>query len=227
MPRERAMVANVCATHDHPVEANDATALYALKGKPHHVGPFVNVYNEETLATLAKRGAVHVTLPPELSKDALPTMIAAATAHKVGLEIQVYGRIPLALSARCYHARAHGRIKDNCQFICGEDADGMELRTSDDQKFLVINGIQTLSHGCLNLLSDLSTLRAMGCHTYRLSPHSHDMVKVARLFRDVLDGKKEPDAATNALKKLTPSMPFIDGFFHHCAGCTWSHKTAA
>lgn len=226
LPRERDMVTTTCATDDFPVEANDITAVYALKGRPHRIGPYVNVYNEETLTLLAGLGARHITLPPELSKDVLSVLAAKAKALKIGLEVQVYGRISLALSARCYHARAHGRIKDNCQFVCGEDPDGMELSTHDHQKFLVINGVQTLSYGCLNLLPELHQLQAMGIAAYRLSPHTHDMVQVASLFRDALDKKISLKAANRKLKKTIPNLPFINGFFHHKAGYLLS-KTPA
>jgi collagenase-like PrtC family protease len=126
--RERKMIAGMCADGDYPVEANDSAALYHLRGKPHRIGPYINVYNEDTLALLAGYGATHVALPPELPGEALRVMGVAARALDVGLEVQVYGRVPLALSARCYHARAHGRVKDNCQFVCEQDPDGMELK---------------------------------------------------------------------------------------------------
>ena len=41
-------------------------------------GPFVNVYNEGTLAYLARRGAVRVTLPFELPATALRALAGAA-----------------------------------------------------------------------------------------------------------------------------------------------------
>ncbi len=114
------------------------------------------------------------------------TAIRALTgeAAKLGVmtEVQVFGRVGLALSARCYHARAHGRTKDSCQFICNEDADGMTLRTLEDQPFLTVNGIQTMSHDYLNLAAELADLQDMGIGRFRLSPHSCDMVAVANNF---------------------------------------------
>ncbi|MDE2029217.1 MAG: U32 family peptidase [Alphaproteobacteria bacterium] len=221
LPRERKMTEDLCAADEYMVEANDASALYRLRGKPHCVGPFVNAYNEETLAVLAELGAKHFTLPPELPGEAIPAMAVAAKRNKVSLEVQVYGRLPLAISARCYHARAHGKMKDNCQYVCGEDADGMPLKTIDGQDFLVVNGVQTLSHLCLCLMGELGVMRKAGITAFRLSPHSHDMVGVAHLFRDVLDGKAEAAQATRKLEKMRPDMPLANGFFYRKPGHMW------
>ncbi|MBT3237323.1 MAG: U32 family peptidase, partial [Rhodospirillaceae bacterium] len=97
------------------VEANDVSAVALLGGRPHAVGPFVNVYNEGTLAYLARNGARSVCLPVELGMDALGALAKDSPAE---LEVMVFGRLPLAISARCYHARAHGLHKDGCQYVC-------------------------------------------------------------------------------------------------------------
>ncbi len=220
--RERRMIADLCAQPDYAVEANDNAALYHLRGKPHRVGPFMNVYNEDTLAFLAAKGATHCTLPQELPAGALEVMGRAAQELGVRLEVQVYGRIPLALSARCYHARAHGRVKDNCQFVCEDDPDGMALKTLDDQPFLAVNGIQTLSHTCLNLAHELGALSGMGIGAFRLSPHTGDMVEVARTFRSLADGEISPDAASARLGETGLDAPFSNGFYHRREGYRWA-----
>ena len=117
------------------IEANDISMVTHLQGRPFAVGPSINVYNEGTMAYLAEQGATRFCLPQELSADALREMGRAAETLGVMLEIQAYGRVPLALSARCYHARAHGLAKDNCQFVCEKDPDGMELDTMEGQPF--------------------------------------------------------------------------------------------
>jgi len=137
------------------------------------------------------------------------------------LEVQVYGRLSLALSARCYHARAHGRVKDNCQFICEEDPDGMELRTISGQPFLTINGIQTLSYPCLNLMQELDDLQETGINHFRLSPQSHDMIKTAKLFRAVLDKKINAKEGMVHLKEIGLDAPFANGFYHGQEGYKW------
>ena len=69
--QERQLVEDVCAEATAPVEANDGSALLRLRGRPHHVGPFINVYNERTLAVLAGNGACNVCLPPEMPASAI------------------------------------------------------------------------------------------------------------------------------------------------------------
>jgi collagenase-like PrtC family protease len=189
LKRERQMIAGFCALEDFPLEINDSAALWHLKDKPYRVGPLMNVYNEDTMAYLAARGATHFSLPPELPRDSVAILAAKAKELGVTTEVQVFGRLSLALSARCYHARAHGRIKDNCQFVCEQDPDGMPLNTLDNQEFLSVNGIQTLSHSYLSLIGELQDLQDMGVTHFRLSPHTVDMVAVAEIFRAVLDGE--------------------------------------
>lgn len=218
---DRKMVSGMTALKDNLVEANDTSALYYLSGRAHTIGSFMNVYNENTLTFLALNGAEHVCLPPELPEASLATLSRRANQLGISTEIQVYGRVPLALSARCYHARAHGRVKDNCQFVCENDADGMELKTLKGQPFLAINGIATMSHTCLNLAQEIETLTGMGITHYRLSPHNHDMIKVSKLFRELLDNKADPFFVTEKLKEIRPDIPFSNGFFHRARGYEW------
>ena len=223
--RDRNIVKDICGLPEVMpgvmVEANDASALDHLAGKPHAIGPFMNVYNEGTLAFLAGKGATHVCLPPELPGSSMEPMGNEAKKRKVTLEAQVYGRLPLALSARCYHARAHGRIKDNCQFVCEESPDGMELKTMAGKPFLAINGIQTMSYTCLNLLHEMDGMAGMGIGAFRLSPHNQDMVKVASLFRAVLDRKIGAAEATKKLSATGTPAPFSNGFYHRVEGHRW------
>lgn len=228
--RERTLTAVACGFEDVAVEANDASALYHLRGRPHRVGPYVNTYNESTLGFLAAEGAVHFTLPPELSRSRLKILAREAAALNIALEVSIFGRIPLALSARCYHARARGRAKDNCQFVCEQDPDGMTLHTLEGEPFLTVNGIQTLSHTCLSLMHELAEMQRMGIPAFRLSPHSGDMVEVAMLFRGVLDGELDPSEATSRLTAATPGgrkdrpdarPPFSNGFYYGREGYRW------
>lgn len=193
------------------VEANDVAALPLLAGKPHMIGPYVNVYNESALARLSADGAVRVTLPVELPAASVGKLAEQKAAE---IELQVFGRWPLAISARCYHARAYGRSKDGCLFACGEDPDGLPVETLDDEAFLVVNGVQTqsASYGCL--LTELDLLKACGVTRFRLSPQKVGMVEVARLFRDRLDGRLDRDEATVALEQLAGPVPLSNGFFH-------------
>lgn len=212
---EMAAVRDTAAADGPLVEANDIAACALLAGRPHAVGPLVNVYNEDTLNYLARLGAVRVCLPCELPADSLAVLAAQGGPE---LEVQAFGRLPLAVSARCYHARSHGLHKDDCQYVCEEDPDGMAVETLDGDPFLAINGTQTLSHAYVNLLGELAGLRGIGVTRFRLSPHDTDMVAVAGLFRDVLDGRLEPGTATERLAGLVGGAPFCNGYLHGIEG---------
>jgi len=219
--QERALIAAACADGAHMIEANDASALLRLRGRPHHIGPFVNVYNEHTVAVLAAGGARNICLPPEAPAHTIDTLCPAAAALGVTIEVQVFGRMPLALSARCYHARANGRTKDSCQFVCENDPDGMKLQTLEEKPFLVVNGIQTMSSEYLNLAGELADLRRMGVTRFRLSPHTCDMVEVADVFRAALDGRLDAEATLARLEGLNLDAPFCNGFYFNKPGNTW------
>jgi collagenase-like PrtC family protease len=201
------------------VEANDVSALSLLKGKPHVVGPLINTYNEGTLKFLHENGAVRITLPVELSKDAIAKM--AASQPDIELEVFAYGRLPLALSARCYHARSHGLNKDSCQFVCDQDADGMDVDTLDGDPFLVVNGLQTLSYKCCNMIHDVHRLSQIGVNRFRISPQSWDMVAVAQCFRDTLDGTISYDEADDLLIRISNYIPSSNGYLYAKEGMMW------
>lgn len=202
----------VAGVEDLLVEANDLGCAALLHGKAHAIGPFVNVYNEGTLRYLACRGAVRITLPFELSGCSIEAL--ARSVEGAALEVQVFGRTPLAISARCYHARAHGLHKNACQYVCEADRDGLDLETLDGLPFLAINGTQTMSYAIGNLVAELDELRAMGIRRFRLSPHHVDMVAVAEVFRAVLDKRRSAREAHRQLSDLAGFAPFANGFYY-------------
>lgn len=203
--RERALMRRGAAEAAH-VEINDLGALADRAGRPFAAGPLVNVYNEATLRILGARGCESWCPPVELPLDAIGTI--AAAVPEVAVELFAFGRLPLAVSARCYHARAHGRAKDGCRFVCGEDADGLAVATLDDRPFLAVNGIQTLSHAVQVATLAADALRAAGIRRLRLSPHDLDMAAVAMTFRALLDGAIAGDEASRRLEALAlPGHP--------------------
>ena len=192
------------------VEANDVSATALLSGKPHAIGPYVNVYNEGTLAYLAGNGARSVCLPVELNLDALA---ALAKDSPTQLEVLVFGRLPLAISARCHHARARGLHKDGCQYICIENPNGMEVETLDGEPFLAVNGVQTLSHAYADLSASVPDLLDLGIRRLRLSPHAGvDMVAVAETFHAVAAGTLEPQEARARLQAGIGDAAFCNGY---------------
>ncbi|MFO1036489.1 MAG: U32 family peptidase [Geminicoccaceae bacterium] len=211
LTRERAMIRDLVAIPGVLVEANDVSTFPNLAGRPHTIGPFINTYNEGTVRFVEKQGAVLVALPPELP---ITSMAALAANASVPLEAWAFGRAPLAISARCYHARLNGLAKDSCQFVCGEDLDGLPVDTLEGRPFLAVNGVQTLSDAYVSLLGDLPRLLAAGIRSFRLSPHTCDMVAVAKLFRAVLDGTCDTAEGERRLADLVPGARFANGFAH-------------
>ncbi len=213
--REMDLVRELCEMDDVLIEANDLSACAKLAGKDHAIGPFVNIYNEGTLKVMEQQGAKYISLPGELSRKSIEALAKAAT---VDMEVQVFGRLPLAISARCYHARSHGLAKDSCQYVCDKDPDGMDLDTLDGDAFLAVNGVQTMSYTCANLIGELDDLTNIGINNFRLSPHDTDMVDVAKTFRSVLDGEMEVGTATEKLDDLMDGLPFANGFYYATEG---------
>lgn len=210
--RERAAMRDLAqASQDVLVEANDLALAANLAGRPHMIGPFVNVYNEGTLAYLARMGATRVCLPAELPAATIAILAGQGLTE---IEVQAFGRLPLAISARCYHARSRNLHKDGCLYVCGEDPDGMPVDTMDGKPFLTVNGTQTMSCHYLDLLAELDALRRAGVARFRLWPQHCDMVAVAGLFRSVLDGALDVAAAQERLADLVPQAEFANGYIH-------------
>lgn len=198
------------------IEANDIATVHMLDGRPHIVGPFINVYNEDALALHVKFGATRICLPPELPLTSI-AILAAGNRH---VEVFAFGRPPLALSARCYTARAQNTTKDACQFVCDADPDGLEVCTLDGVPFLAVNGIQTQGYVVATAVHHVTALREAGVVSLRLSPQTCDMVRVAEIYRALADGNTTPDEAGEALSVLHLPGPLSDGFLRGQPGCS-------
>jgi collagenase-like PrtC family protease len=209
------------AGYDLPIEINDMSMISARSGQPFTAGPFLNVYNEASLALLANRGATAWCPPVELPLASIQKI--AALVPEVETELFAFGRLPLALSSRCYHARAHGLRKDSCQFVCDRDPDGMLVETLEGQRFLAVNGIQTLSDTCHFAGLASGHLAASGIRRLRLSPHTADMVAVSGVFRQFLDGQIDAGDLEAMLETLPLPGPLCNAYLAGDAG--WK-KTA-
>jgi len=222
LERERRAAQDLAEQSEHEVEVEDLTLLrWAWPQRPFAVGPLVNVYNEKTLAWLARRGARRFSLPPELPIASVEVLATAAHALGACPEIWAYGRIPLAISSRCYHARVHGLTKDSCRFVCAGDPDGLAARTLDGAGFLAINGVQTLSHVFANLIGDLDRLAAATIGALRLSPHTGDFVAVTHAFADAASSRISPEEGLARVREIAPTEAFSNGFlFGACGAAT-------
>ena len=199
------------------VEANDMAAVRALSGKSAFVaGPFLNVYNAGTLALMAELGATRWVAPVELSRDGIAAVVAEAPPG-IETEVFAYGRLPLAVSARCFTARYHDLTKDHCEFRCIEHPDGLALDTQDAEPFLVLNGVQTQSARVHSLASVLAEARAAGTNVLRLSPQSKHTGDVVAVFREAASGALAPSDAAARLAPLIPGKA-CDGYWHGKSG---------
>jgi len=216
LAREQRSTRDLARRDDVEIEANDIAAHQVLAGRRHAVGPFVNVYNAATAKVLAWRGVSSICLPPELPAASIAGI--AAALPDVELEVFAFGRLPLAISVRCAHARRKGLTKDNCRFVCGDDPDGLLVETLDRQPFLALNGVQTMSSTYNSLLGELSPLAKLGVGAMRLSPQRCDMVAVADTFRAAASGRLAPAEAQGRLADLCPGVALSNGAIHGAAG---------
>ncbi|WP_332638906.1 ubiquinone anaerobic biosynthesis protein UbiV [Brevundimonas sp.] len=213
--RDRKAIAALSAEQEILVEINDISGLQGRTGA-FVAGPLLNIYNEGAARELMRRGCVRLCANVELSLEAV-TAIGVACP---GLEIELFafGRLPLALSGRCYHARHHGLHKDACQFICDRDPDGLVLKTLDGRDFLAVNGVQTLSHGVQLVDGAGAALRAAGVTALRLSPHTADMVAVAAALRDRVDGRIDRTELVARVVASGPPGELVGGYLRGQAG---------
>jgi len=222
LERERRAARELAEQTEREVEIDDLTLLNWMRpDKPFSVGPLVNVYNENTLAFLARRGARRFCLPPELPIASVEVLAKAARTLGAEVEAWAYGRVPLAISSRCYHARVHALTKDSCQFICANDPDGLSAKTMDGAEFLAINGVQTLSHVTAALIGDGDRLAAANVAGLRLSPHSGDFVAVTKAFADAAGGRISGEEGLARLREISPAAALSNGFlFGDCGAAT-------
>ena len=209
----------IAANGDFTVEANDMGAVRLLAGRvPFVAGPHLNIYNGETLAWFAGLGASRFVPPLELSRDILRELQSARPA---GLQTEVfaYGRMPLAFSARCFTARHYNLPKDDCEFRCLDDADGLALQTRDKAAFLTLNGIQTQSALVCDLSESIGELRGLGVDVVRLSPQSSNMIEIIQRFAERCAGR-----AGASLEGLRVALP-CNGYWHGVPGMEYRTPT--
>ena len=208
------------------VEAGDASALRVLAAAraarpeqrlPFTIGPHVNVYSRAALHEHAALGAGTWVPPLELGLDAVAAVNPAADpvqgpAGAIVTEVFAFGRLPLAFSARCFTARHHRLNKDECDFRCRDDTDGLLVSSSEGQPFLVLNGIQTQSAGVQCLIGQADALRAAGVRRVRLSPCGSGFTQVLRLFDAVFNDGLPVAQARAELAALPLPGALVDGF---------------
>lgn len=215
--KQRKICDSAYKDNQYSIEANDMATVNILSGKQQFItGPAINIYNGRTLNVLSKKGLKRWVLPIELSKQALVDIVAKSP-NGIETEIFAYGRLPLAYSARCFTARSHNLPKDDCQFHCLDDPDGLLLSTREDDPFLVLNGIQTQSAKTCNLINDIEEIIKLGINVLRISPQSEHTEKIINIFHECIKGKQSTLEAERVLSSLMPTGS-CNGYWYGGAG---------
>ncbi len=192
---EMGVVRRLCENGEFRVEANDmgAVQLASAAGAPFVGGSTLNVYNPRTLAVLRRAGMVRWVPSVEMPGRMISENLQGLGDPDLEVEVQGFGPLPLAWSARCFTARAADRPKDQCGFRCLEHPSGLPMGTRDGDAFLRINGTQLQSGRWLHLLDALEDIRAAGANAVRLSPWGEDMAGVVRAYAAALAGEAGAD----------------------------------
>jgi collagenase-like PrtC family protease len=204
------------------VEVNDlgAVAIAESRDLPFVCGPHLNIYNESSLKWFARKGAIAWIPPMEASKSMIFSL-HRSRPKGMETEIFVFGKLPLAFSARCFTARHYDLNKDNCQFRCLEHPGGLLVKTREGQPFLTLNGIQTMSAKTMNLLSQMPELMHAGIERIRISPQEKDMETIL----DVFAAARHTLPAS--LESVTDEAGFCDGYWFGDPGIEWQEAKAA
>ncbi len=202
------------------IEANDLGAINIAAGRPFVAGPHLNIYNASTLASFTRYGLQRWVPPLEADRTLIETLHTTRPAG-VETEVFVYGKLPLAFSARCFTARHYGLNKDDCQFKCLDFPEAMTLKTREGQPFLAINGIQTMSAQTYNLLAEVPEMRKMGIDILRISPQPAHMPEIIAAF----DAARRGEAVQPGMSGWSTDG-MVDGYWFGEAGIATHHQAA-
>ena len=200
------------------IEANDfaAIGLLSKQHKPFVIGPSINMYNARSLNVLIAKGLKRWCFPVELSHKTLSSIIKQ-TITELETEVFVFGKLPLAFSARCFTARAYNLDKDDCQYKCINHDEGLVLSTQENTSFLTINGIQTLSSSSFNLINNIKQMQTIGVDIVRISPQPKHTEKIIDIFKDVINDRQSTAQAKSKIDSLINEKQ-CDGYWFEQAG---------
>ncbi|WP_425445674.1 U32 family peptidase [Vibrio albus] len=188
-PSEISVMKKYIDNGEFAIEANDVSAIQLASEKklPFVAGPAINAYNAHTLKLFLKQGMIRWCMPVELSRDWLNNVLIQC--EELGIrgqfetEVFSHGYLPLAYSARCFTARAENRAKDECKTCCIRYPTGLQVASQEGQSVFNLNGIQTQSGYCYNLINDLDTMKGI-VDVVRVSPLGTESFTVLDQFRE-------------------------------------------
>lgn len=200
---------------DFAIEANDVSAIQLASEKhvPFVVGPAINAYNAHTLKLFLKQGMIRWCMPVELSRDWLNNILIQCEELKVRgqfeTEVFSHGYLPLAYSARCFTARAEDRAKDECETCCINYPTGLQVHSQEGQEVFNLNGIQTQSGYCYNLVNALPEMRDL-VDVVRLSPLGEQTFNQLEQFRANEQGEQPVKLESRQCNGYWYQIPGLD-----------------
>ena len=213
-PSEVKVLRQLCDNGLFKVEANDLGAVQILGEKkiPFVCGPAINCYNASVLKLFINKGMQRWVMPVELSRDWLEKTLTDCESlgirDQFEVEVFAHGHMPLAYSARCFTARSENRAKDDCELCCIKYPNGRITTTQENQEVFVLNGIQTQSGCCYNLINDLPSMSGL-VDIARISPSGVESFATLNQYRAMLDGQRGVEALAENES---------NGFWHQIAG---------
>nr|WP_123711738.1 U32 family peptidase [Sinobacterium caligoides] len=215
-PADHKLLQRYCDNDKLLFEANDMGAVGILSNKrlPFVVGAAINCYNAHTLQQLRQLGMQRWVMPVELSRQWLLDVISEAKqlGCDMGFEREVfaYGYLPLAYSARCFTSRHENRPKSDCQQCCIQYPQGLTVNSQEGQALFTINGIQTQSGYCYNLINDIPSMQGL-VDIVRISPLSLNSLETAEQFKRTAELGLTDNIATGGE---------CNGYWHNLTGMT-------
>jgi collagenase-like PrtC family protease len=211
-PSELKELQRYCDNGEFLIEANDLSAVELIwqKRLPFVCGPAINAYNALTIKVLMEQGMQRWVMPVELSRDWLVSLLGdldeMGLRDQLEVEVFGYGHLPLAYSARCFTARSLDRPKDACKLCCIDYPNGRTVRSQEGEEVFVLNGIQTQSGQCYNLVNDQDSMKGL-VDLLRLSPMGECSFTTLNEF----------EQARNTGKKFALGKQ-VNGYWHQLAG---------
>ena len=191
-----------------PIEINDLAGLKHATGLEIIIGPYINTYNQASLAVFARNGAQRICPPFEVNRS----VIADLAAFVLPLEVNILGRVALSISSRCFIAHNLNIERDNCKLACFKHSAGFNAG-SEQQELFNLNGMQVQSAKIYNLIKEIPDLQSIGVHNFRINPTPEfSLNQISSLITAQLSST--PDSfLTEQQNQL-----FANGFYHNQEG---------
>lgn len=218
---ELAYLTKLASQKDYLIEANDMAAIQVASENNNAfvAGCAINIYNNQSLLRLKELGMARWVVPVELGRDDLTPMIKLAKEQAIEIEYQVFGRMPLAYSARCFTARHYRLAKDRCKFKCLDDEQGILVNTQEGEGFAQINGIQTQSSKVSNLINQSLSLFNHGVDVFRIVPVS--AIDTLEVIKQLSDRMAKPTELAFDSNRLIESYEYCNGYWFQVEGMSY------